>query len=518
MILRRTLALIVSLSLALLSTTSVAAQEAEYRSVEDPLFGVTSVVPAEWGDLGSGVYSRGTPPEDLALLAIQAAQATPDQLWASLLPQFALTEVPEVTGSYSGGLLDWTIYDFDVQLGGLVIAASLALAEKDGTTSLVLLQSAPEEADVLRELAFVPAVEAFAPLAPEPTPDPSGFAYQVEDVAFPGGSDGVELAGTLTLPNGPGPHPVVVTMTGSGPQDRNESLKPITLLEPFAVIADALTSNGVGVLRYDDRGVGGSTGDYNAATVQELAQDARAAIDYLATRDDVDPERIGLFGHSEGGLYAAMLGASDPRVAFIGMMAPAVTDGITLIVEQNMAIARSSGSPEEQVQAFREWSLEAMPLALMGDFEALEQTTRDLYGTLWVEMTPGDQELAGERETFVELQLDSQLPIYTSDWFRSFLGYDPTADWAQVTVPVLGIFGGKDVQVIAESNEAALREALASAGNEDVTTMTFPEANHLFQEAVTGAYSEYGELEAEFIDGFTEAVVEWMVDVAGVAE
>ena len=339
----------------------------------------------------------------------------------------------------------------------------------------------------------------------------------MEEVAFPGGSEDVELAGTLTLPNGPGPHPVVITMTGSGPQDRNESLKPLTLLEPFAVIADALTSAGVGVLRYDDRGVGGSTGDYNAATVQELAEDARAAIDYLETRDDVDPGRIGLFGHSEGGLYAAMLGASDPRVAWIGMMAPAVIDGLTLIEEQNIALTRSTGSSEAQVEAVAEWGAVAMPLALEGDFEALERVTSDLYGRLWDELTPEEQEFAGERDTFIQLQLDSQMPIYTSDWFRSFLGYDPTSDWAQVTVPVLAIFGGKDVQVIAESNQQALETALAAAGNEDVTTLTIPDANHLFQEADTGALAEYGQLEPEFIDGFVEQVVEWTVERAGVA-
>ena len=158
-----------------------------------------------------------------------------------------------------------------------------------------------------------------------------------------------------------------------------------------------------------------------------------------------------------------------------------------------------------------------MPLALEGDFEALEQVTRELYGRIWDELTPEEQGFAGERDTFVQLQADAQLPIYTSDWFRSFLGYDPVGDWEQVTVPVLAIFAGKDVQVIAESNQAALEAALSAAGNEDVTTLTIPDANHLFQEAVTGAMTEYGELPPEFIDGFVEAVVEWTVERAGVA-
>ena len=381
--LRRTLALVISLAFTLASVAVVAAQDDDYRTIEDPLFGITSVVPSEWQDVGGGQYARSLTADDTVGMAIQSVAASIDQLWPSLLPTLALTEPPAPSFEYYTDLHDWTVYEFTVELGEMTLAFGLALAEKDGNTSLVLMQSSPDEYDALREQALKPAIDAFAPLAPEPTPDPSGFAYHVEEVTFPGGSKGVELAGTLTLPDAPGPHPVVITMTGSGPQDRNESLKPITLLEPFAVIADALTSAGVGVLRYDDRGVGGSTGDYNAATVQELAEDARAAIDYLETRDDVDPERIGLFGHSEGGFYAAMLGASDPRVAYIGMMAPAVLNGIELLVEQNVAISRAGGSPEEQLQAIAEFTEEVLPKAVEGDFDEVERLSLEFYGQLW---------------------------------------------------------------------------------------------------------------------------------------
>jgi uncharacterized protein len=521
--LRPLLAIILFLGLSLVATVStVAAQEIERRPVEDELFGVSSVVPADWQDLGGGAYARGTPPQDLALVAIQAAPASIEQVWSSLLPQFALTEVPEVTGSYRSELFDWTLYRFDVQLGDTVISAELALAGQDGTTQLVLLQSDPADFDTLREQVLLPAIDAFAPLAPTPTPDPSTFGYQIEEVSFPGGSEDVELAGTLTLPAGPGPHPVVVTMSGSGAQDRDESLRPITSLKPFAVIADALTSAGVGVLRYDDRGVGGSTGDYEAATISELAADATAAVDYLETRalarDDIDPDRIGLFGHSEGGLYAAMIGARDARITFIGMMAPAVTDGVTLIVEQNEALARSSGASEAMVSAIRDYTAAAMPLARDGEFEALEQVMRDSYARIWDEMTPDEQVIAGDREAFIQLQVGAELPAYTSDWFRSLLAYDPTADWEQVTVPVLAIFGGKDVQVLADSNATALQQALEVASNEDVEIVTIADANHLFQAAETGAFAEYGQLAPEFIDGFTQVIVDWMTDRAGLGQ
>ena len=513
---RRLSALFISFALLFGTTTAIVAQDTEYRTVEDPLFGVTSVVPADWESVGGGQYARRASPDDTVGMAIRSVAASIEQLWPSLLPTLALTEPPAPSFEYYTDLYEWTVYEFTVELGEMTLAFGLALSEKDGSTNLVLMQSSPEEYDALREQVLKPAIDAFAPLEPEPTPDPSAFAYRVEEVTFPGGSEGVELAGTLTLPDTPGPHPVVITMTGSGPQDRNESLKPITLLEPFAVIADALSSAGVGVLRYDDRGVGGSTGDYNAATVQELAEDARAAIDYLETRDDVDPERIGLFGHSEGGLYAAMLGASDPRVAYIGMMAPAVIDGIEIIVEQQVAMTRAAGSPEEQVEAAGEYTAKVMPSVLEGDFDEAERISLEFYGQLWDDLTPEEQELAGERGDFGQARVDLQMPIYMSDWYRSFLGYDSTEDWARVDVPVLGIFGGKDVQVVAESNRVALEEALAAAGNEDVTTLTFDDANHLFQEAVTGAFAEYGELAPEFIDGFTEAVVDWFVERAGV--
>ncbi len=172
-----TLALCLSLlaATATLGVPAVVAQDGSptgLRPVEDPLFGVSSVVPEDWQDLGSGAYARGTPPEDMALIAIQSAQATPDDLWPALLPQFAIDQVPDVTGTLASERFDWTLYQFNVTLGELSVSVELALAEDGGSTHLVLLQSDPEEFAALREQVFVPAVEAFDVLAPEPTPIP----------------------------------------------------------------------------------------------------------------------------------------------------------------------------------------------------------------------------------------------------------------------------------------------------------------------------------------------------------
>ena len=511
-----------ALCLALLIGTSATVAQpgsaVDLRPVEDPLFGVSSVVPQDWQDLGSGVHARGTPPEDMALIAIQSAQATPDQLWPALLPQFAIDQIPEVTGSLEGEHFDWTLYQFNVTLGELALSVELALAEDDGSTHLVLLQSDPDEFSILREQVFLPAVEDFDVLAPEPTPDPATLGYPVEEVIFAGGSQDVELAGTLTVPPGPGPHPAVILMSGSGAQDRDESMRPVTTLKPFALLADALTSAGVAVLRYDDRGVGGSSGDYAAATIDDLAGDGHAALDYLRGRADIDPARIGLLGHSEGGLYAAQLAAADPDIAFVvGMAAPAV-DGVSLIVAQNEAIQRSQGVSDEQIAAARAAAEASMPAARDGDEAALEASLRGYFGELWDQSTADDRTILGDREPFIDRQVEGLKDRYLSDWFRSFLAYDPAPDWQQVGVPVLGLFGAKDVQVVTEQNEPALRAALEAGGNEAVEIVVFPDANHLFQSAQTGAVEEYSTLAAEFTPDFLPTVVEWVVRQAGVAD
>jgi len=159
-----------------------------------------------------------------------------------------------------------------------------------------------------------------------------------------------------------------------------------------------------------------------------------------------------------------------------------------------------------------------MLVAIDGDIETVETMVQNFYGEVWDNLSDDDRAIAGERQGFVERTAAREVEIYTSDWFRSFLEYDPTADWEQVTVPVLGIFGGKDAQVLAEQNSTALNMALKAARNEDVETITFPEANHLFQAADTGAFAEYAVLEPEFVDGFVDAIVDWMTVRTGVTE
>ena len=515
---RRPLSFIVVLALALILALvpTVAAQDdgaLDLVPIELDAFGVTSVAPAAWAEQPGGRFPRGAPPDDLAQIVMQAAPISTELLWPSLLPSLGLDEVPESTGTLSTEDFDWTLYALPLEVAGLSLEVEIALAEVDGTTYLVILQSAPDEFAQLRDAVLVPALEAFALQAEEAPADGLGS----EDVSFVGGAPDVELAGTLTLPSGPGPHPALVLMSGSGGQDRDSAFPGVTGLKPFELIADALTEAGVAVLRYDDRGIGRSSGVHAEGTLEDFAADAAAAIDYLSSRDDIDPERIGILGHSEGGAYASILGASDPRVSFIVSLAGPAIPGVQLLVEQNEAVARSIGLPEDEVAAARAYAEIVLPQALAGDAEAVETSLRDFFGATWDRQTDEARTQLGERDAFIQASSDAQLPVLLSDSYRALLAYDPAPDWSQVTAPVLGIYGGLDVQVPSSSNEPALRAALEAAGNSDFETLVLPDANHLFQAAVTGAVSEYGELASEFTPDLLPALVEWVTERAGVS-
>jgi pimeloyl-ACP methyl ester carboxylesterase len=353
-------------------------------------------------------------------------------------------------------------------------------------------------------------LDAFSLLetAPAPIATVADRPYREELVAFPGGSSGVTLAGTLTIPEGASPAPVVILMSGSGPQDRDESLAPFARIRPFAIIPDALARGGIATLRYDDRGVGESTGDYSSADIGVLTADGKAAVDFAAARPEVDPDRIGMLGHSEGGAYLATLAATDPRIAFgVGMAAPA-TNGSVLLAAQNVARVRSQGLPEEEVEHTSRFVERAFDAVLRGDDEAVEHAIRDTYGALF------DRRFAGtrrERKTFVDQQVRAQLPVLTSVWYRSLLAMNFQAEWERVSIPILGLYGGKDVHVPATQEAPALRRALERAGNSNFEIVTLPDANHLFQRAHTGAVAEYGTLEAAFTPDLLPTLVDWVV-------
>lgn len=494
--------LIAALALAL----PAAAQDEAIALVPhaDEAFGIQGVIPEGWTQVGPGLFAPAGQAGDPTLLAQQAAPVPVATVWPSLLPQLQLDAIPESTGTYQGGAFEWTLYQVDVSAGGLDVRVDVAMAEQGGSTYIALLQTTPEDYEALHTGVFLPVLDAFALIEATPATD---LPYTAEEVTFANGE--ITLAGTLTMPEGAGPYPVVVLISGSGPQDRDESLPGIPI-KPFALIADHLTRAGLAVLRYDDRGTAQSTGDFASATSVDFASDATAAIDYLKTRPEIDPAQIGVLGHSEGGLIAAYLGARNPDIAFIISMAGTAVSGGDVLLLQNERILETAGADAATVQAQISFLEAAYPLVTAEDTEGLIAVAREYGAQLWA-LLPEDQR-GTDQAAFIEQTVTGTLDFFDNPWARFFLTYDPGEDWAAVTVPVLGIFGELDVQVVPSQNAPALEAALEAAGNADFTIVTLPQTNHLFQTAESGGTDEYATLGAEFDPAFLPLITEWLLE------
>lgn len=306
------------------------------------------------------------------------------------------------------------------------------------------------------------------------TPRPP-FPYRVEEVTYANERGGNRLAGTLTLPAEGGPFPAVVLISGSGSQDRNEE---IFGHQPFLVIADCLTREGIAVLRFDDRGVGGSTGDVASSTSADLATDVHAGVDFLRERPDIQGRHIGLVGHSEGGLIAPLVAIERDDIAFLVLLAGPGVRGDELLYLQAGLLAKVGGADEAACAAIRAQQEELFAV-LRTESEADEVRLRLREVLL---RTGGEAALA-------------QLDQVSSPWFRFFVNHDPVPPLREVSCPVLAINGSLDLQVSPRENLGGIAAALTEGGNEDFEVKEYPGMNHLFQRCTTGAVAEYAEIE-----------------------
>lgn len=333
--------------------------------------------------------------------------------------------------------------------------------------------------------------------------------YRAEEVTFENHAAKVTLAGTLTLPLGDGPFPAVALVSGSGPQDRDETLLGH---KPFLVLADHLTRNGVAVLRYDDRGVGKSKGTHDGATSADFATDAHAAVAYLRSRKEVDPKRVGLAGHSEGGLIAPMVAADHPDdVAFLVLLAGPGLPGDEVLRTQLEAILKAGGVPAETVAVSVR-----LQRAVVAAGRAPGTTTDERKKAI---AAAGKAFIDGLSE--VERKLiagdaadpkaaDAMAGQLADPWFAFFLAHDPRPVLKKVRCPVLAVNGEFDLQVLPEPNVAAVAKALKDGGNDRATTKVFPGLNHLFQPTKTGKVSEYGQIEVTFDPAALEFITAWV--------
>ena len=334
------------------------------------------------------------------------------------------------------------------------------------------------------------------------TPEPP-YPYESKEVNFSNPkANHISLAGTLTLPPGNAPFPAVILITGSGPQDRDETLFDH---KPFLVISDYLTRHGIAVLRFDDRGTAESEGDFTTATTADFATDVEAAVAFLKTTKEIDPARIGLIGHSEGGIIAPMVAASDPDLAFIVLLAGPGYPGAEILLMQNEALGRASGISEDQLNKSEKINEKIYKIITSEDPDsAAIQKMTDLITSALPEDLP---------EEAKKEQAKAQIDQMMSPWMHFFLKNDPADYLKNVRCPVLALNGDKDLQVPAQQNLNAIEKALLEAGNDQVTTRSYAGLNHLFQEAETGLPTEYGQIEMTFSPEVLEDITKWILKI-----
>jgi len=348
------------------------------------------------------------------------------------------------------------------------------------------------------------AVEIIRPQEPK-----KPYPYIEEEIVYENKEAGIKLAGTLTLPSKECPFPVVLLITGSGPQDRNET---IYNHRPFLVLADYLTRRGVAVLRADDRGVGKSTGDFSQATSEDFASDVLAGIEYLKTRKEINPKQIGLIGHSEGGLIAPMVAVKSPDVAFIVLMAGTGLTGEEILYLQGALIAKAMEASEEDIAKNRRFNEKIFSVIKEEkDKKIAEERLHQMFMEDWEKISEEEKNRIGDigdPEEYLKAQLQSLL----SPWLKFFLTYDPKPTLMKVKCLVLAINGEKDLQVPPRENLTVIEEALKSGGNQDYTIKELPDLNHLFQTAQTGLPSEYAKIEETISPIALKIITDWILE------
>lgn len=378
---------------------------------------------------------------------------------------------------------------FTVPAGQVVFDGALA---DDGTLSGTWTRQGQAPAQVTFSRADDSADRA-PPRRPQ-MPQPP-LPYEAEEVRFANAAAGIELAGTLTLPAGPGPFPAAVLIVGSGTTDRDESLAGH---KPFLVLADHLARQGIATLRYDKRGVGESGGRFMGATWADFATDAAAAAAFLRARPEIARDAVGFVGHSEGGAVGPIAAAADPDIAFLAVLAGPGTDFRTLILAQDRLTMLAQGATEEEIGRIQAVTSGALDAAIAApDAEAARAAVRDY-------LTPDLLVRLGASEA----QKDLVAQQIAGDWMLYALRYDPAAVFARIEAPVLLMSGLLDRQAPAEANLAAL-QAAASA-NPDVTVLRFPGLNHMFQTARTGTFGEYADIEETFAPAALNAISDWI--------
>ena len=329
------------------------------------------------------------------------------------------------------------------------------------------------------------------------------YPYYEEEVLFKNTEAKIALAGTLTLPTKNGKFPVVILISGSGPQDRDESFMGH---KPFLVLSDYLTKQGIGVLRFDDRGHGESTGDFGNATTEDFSKDVLSAIAYLKTRNDVDIKKIGLIGHSEGGIIAPLAANNSKDIAFMVLLASTGVSGAELSVMQSKTLRQF---PVKDEVAYEKNTRKAIAIVTSNKSESeIEKELTKHYNDFLRPILTSLNVPEKNMNAFI----DSQLKTSLKPWSRYFLQYNPADEIEKLQIPVLSLNGSKDTQVNAKINQEGIRKALIKGENKDYKIVELDNLNHFFQECETGKMDEYRKIEQTFSPMALKEISNWILE------
>lgn len=332
----------------------------------------------------------------------------------------------------------------------------------------------------------------------EPKPP---FDYPIEEVDFVNSKDKNTLAGTLTLPKNKKDFPVVVLITGSGAQNRDSE---IFGHKPFAVIANDFAQKGIGVLRIDDRGVGGSSKGTTEDTSASFATDIATAVDFLSARGF---KNIGLIGHSEGGMIAPIVAVQNKNIQFVISLAGPGIPIDQMMLLQTQSIAKSQGATTTQIDATSAFNKKVYDYIINYKGTNLQADFQPYLKEEFKKLTQDQGLTENQIDEFVAQQIRS----VTSPWYVYFLKFNPDLYWSKIKIPVLALNGSLDMQVKATENLAGIQASLAKAGNKKATIKEFPGLNHLFQEAKTGSTAEYSTIEQTIAPVVLDTMSNWIL-------
>lgn len=345
-------------------------------------------------------------------------------------------------------------------------------------------------------------ITPLAPLSKANQNNPKGIDFIEKEVTFYNGKDSLMLCGTLTYPKKGNPFPAVILISGSGPQNRDSE---IAGQKPFKIIAEYLSQHGIAVLRYDERGIGCSEGKFSNATSYDFSKDAESALLYLATLPYINPGKIGIIGHSEGGIVAPMVANRNDKVSFLISMAGPVLPGDEILFLQQRKIGKTMGLDDEKIKKALEFNKKAFDLVKTEKNEAIELKLRELF-KIELETESVNLPEGMSQDQYIDLQINQ----LTSPWFKNFISYDPRNALKKLTCKTLFLFGGKDLQVPSNENVKALRIIEEERAKNNFETKILESHNHLFQIAETGSPMEYGSIKHSISDKALKVIYDWI--------